>query len=708
MVGTKWESMTDKSSSSITNHGIGPTMQSVTNNSDDDVNKKEQQAVALIKQGQLLKAEALLRGLIATGTVNHTVYGNLAAICGMQGRFDELLVLIKKTLKLNPSNPEAHNNLGILLHNQGKHNAAITSYQKAIQLKPDFSEAHNNLGNSLKKQGDLITAIASYKKAIHFRADFPEAYSNLGIIFQEQGDLMASIASYEKAIQLNINFLDAHYNLGNALKEQGELNAAIASYHTVLRLKPNFPEAYNNLGATHQLQGNLTAAITSYNRALKLKPNYPDALNNLGNTLKEKGEIKAAINSYSKALGIKPDYPEACNNLGIAFKEKGDLTAAIASFNQALRLNPNYPEAHANLGNTLHEQGNLTEASISYKKSLELNPDNPEVHVNYSLTMLLLGDYKNGWEEYTWRTKITSNSSIRLALKSLKLWHGESLKHESKLLLVTEQGLGDILQFMRYALALRCQKLNVSLCAQSRLHPLIQSSGIDSSPLTPEKANQVTEGQWMPLLSVPRQLKVSPSNPIINKPYIKSSTELNKKWKAILSAKPKPTIGINWRGNRNDTSRLSRNIPAHTFSKITGALSGHFLYLQRDAHHSEIEEITFSQKLTPDQLDVLRIVDSDKPGDFLEYAAIISNCDLVITTGSTVAHLAGGIGIPTWVLLPDVPDWRWGLEGETTFWYPSMRLFRQRKRGNWYEVIERVIVALQEQFGKRSMPSQSD
>ncbi len=682
-------------------------MPGVTNNFRDDTIKKEQQAVALVNQGQLAKAETILRELIATGTNNDEVYGNLAAICGMQGRFEEVYSLLKKALQLNPSNSEAHNNLGVILDSQRKPDEAIAYYHKAIELKPHFPEAYNNLGNCHQKRGDIKGAIASYERAIRLKVDFAQAHSNLGNAYQEQGDFTAAIASYKKAIQLNINFTDAHYNLGNALKEKGDLIAAIDSYQTTLRLKPNFPEACNNLGAAYQAQGESTKAIMSYHRALKLRPNYPEVFNNLGNTLKAKGELNASIFSYTRALQLKPDYPEAHNNLGTALKEKGHLIAAIASFNQALKLKPDYPEAHANLGNAFHEKGELTASISSYNKSLNLNPNNPEVQLNYSLTMLLLGDYKNGWEGYKWRTKIRNSSTSLDVLKSCKLWNGESLSHETRLLLVTEQGLGDILQFMRYALALRYQKLNVSLCTNSRLHLLIQSSGIDPCPLTLEQAKQITEFQWIPLLSVPRQLKVSPSNPIINKPYIKSSTELNKKWQAILSTKTKPTIGLNWRGNSNETSRQSRNISTHIFKKVNEKFSGHLLCLQREADLSEIKAVTLNQKIEPHQLDVLRIANSDNPEDFLEYAAIITNCDLVITTGSTVAHLAAGIGIQTWVLLPKIPDWRWGIKGDTTFWYPSMRLFRQRESGNWDEVMERVTEALQKEFGQRLMQSHS-
>ena len=681
------------------------TKHQITNSSINNI-AKEQLAIALIDQAKFAEAEVLLKELISAGTKSPVIYGKLGYLYLLQSKYKKSVPLLKNAIGLNPNASEFHNYLGIALQRQGDLIGAIGSYKRAIQLNSNFSSAYNNLGNALKDQGNLTSAIKFYQRAIQLKPNFCDAHYNLGIAFKDQRDLMSAAVSLKKAIQLNPNDSEAHNILGTALKELGNKKEAIASYNIALNLNPNYPEAQCNLGCAFYEQGDFTAAITAYNRAIQLKPNYPEAYNNLGNTYKRKGDLTAAVTLYRRALQLKPNYPEVHSNLGATLQDQGDLIAAITAYNTAIQLNPDQPDVYSNLGNALKEQGDLNAAIISYKKSLELKPDNPDAQLNYSLTMLLLGDYKNGWEGYKWRNKVRGNQSRPHALPSCTLWNGDPLEDETKLLLVTEQGLGDILQFMRYALVLRCQNLKVSLCAQTRLHPLIQSSGIDPSPLTPEQANQVNKGLWTPLLSVPRLLEVSPSNPIINKPYIKSSTELAKKWRDIFSAKPKPTIGINWRGNRSDTSRQARNIPIHIFRKINEAFTGDLLCLQRDAHQSEIDEVIDDQKMPSHQLDVLRIANSDIPEDFLEYAAIITNCDLVITTGSTLAHLAAGIGIPTWVLLPKIPDWRWGLEGDTTFWYPTMRLFRQREKGDWDEVMERVARALQEHFRDIPTPSQ--
>jgi tetratricopeptide (TPR) repeat protein len=668
-----------------------------------DQTAKEQQAEALINQGKLQEAEVIYRELIAEGTNNYIVYGNLAIICGIQSRHDELITLLKRTIELNPNHPEAHYNLGIGLKRQGNFTAAINSYNTALKLNPNHPEAHNNLGNALTEQGDLEAAIAACNKAIELKPNYPEAHNNLGNALTEQGDLEAAIAACNKAIELKPNYPEAHNNLGNALQGQGNLEAAIASFNTALQLNPNYPQAHYNLGNALTEQGDLEAAIVSFNTALQLNPNYPQALNNLGNTLTKQGDLEAAIASFNTALQLNPSYPEAFNNLGNTLTEQGDLEAAIASCNKAIELKPSYPEAHYNLGNALHGQGHLESAIASFNTALQLKPNYPEAHWNSSLTILLGGDYSNGWKEYEWRFKSEREISRPHALPKCSKWDGRSAKQNHKLLLVSEQGLGDTLQFMRYVIALRNEGILVSLCAQRKLHTLIQSSGIDPSPLTPEQANQVKDGHWIPLLSVPRHLEVSPSNPLITEPYIKTNNELSTKWNSILSVEKNPIVGLNWQGNpkAEKTVLRGRSLRLETFAPIANQTNASLLSLQKGFGSEQLETCSFKHRFVSCQDQI------NDTWDFLDTAAIIANCDLVITSDTSVAHLAGGMGKTTWLLLKKVPEWRWGLEGDTTFWYPSMRLFRQRERGNWDEVMERVAEELQKQFASNPQATQA-
>ena len=480
-----------------------------------------------------------------------------------------------------------------------------------------------------------------------------------------------------------------------ALINQGKLEEAEAIYRELIAAGTRNHAVYGNLAAICGMQGRFGELIELLKKALEIVPNYPEAHNNLGNAHKEQGNLDAAIASYNTALQLKPDYPDAHYNLGNAHKEQGELDAAIASYNTALQLKPNYPDAHYNLGNALQEQGNLDAAIDSYNTALQLKPNYPEAHWNSALTMLLGGDYKNGWVKYEWRHKKEKNTVKPHALPKCIPWGGEpALNQIKQLLLVTEQGIGDTLQFMRYVNALRQQGATVSFCAQPKLHTLIQASAIDPSPLTPKQANQVSEGQWVPLLSVPRHLGVSPGNPVINEPYIKTTDELIAKWADTLEAEQRPIIGINWQGNpkAEKAGLRGRSIKLETFAPIIGGSQISLLSLQKGFGSEQLETCSFKDRFISCQDQV------NDTWDFLETAAIIANCDLVITSDTSVAHLAGGMGKTTWLLLQKVPEWRWGLEGETTFWYPSMRLFRQKERGNWNEVMERVTEALQMEF----------
>ena len=224
---------------------------------------------------------------------------------------------------------------------------------------------------------------------------------------------------------------------------------------------------------------------------------------------------------------------------------------------------------------------------------------------------------------------------------------------------------------------------------------MIKASDIDPNPLTPQEANQVSEGQWIPLLSLPRYLNVSPKNPIINEPYICSSDKLKKKWREILSKVKKPIIGINWQGNPEmEKIYRGRSIPLETFGILLKKNNIKFLSLQKGFGSEQLEQCSFKNKFIGCQSEI------DSIWDFHENAAIIHNCDLIITCDTSIAHLAGGMGKKVWLLLTDIPFWTWGLEKESTFWYPSMKLFRQKERHNWNEVMEKVSNELKIQIWK--------
>ena len=456
----------------------------------------------------------------------------------------------------------------------------------------------------------------------------------------------------------------SHYKLANSCMQQGDLTTAIASYNKAIELKPDLPDAHNNLGNALMQQGDLTAAIYSYKTAIKYKNNFADAYKNLGNALIKQGELAAAINCFNTAIKHKPDFADAYNRLGVAWECQGDLNIAKNSYIKAIIHKPNFPDALFNL----------------------------------STIMLLNGEYQNGWENYEWRSRREKAAGKPHASPNSKLWNGKFHKDNTKILLIAEQGYGDTLQFMRYVIALRQRGIHTSLCAQPKLHSLIQASGIDESPLTPDQANQDTDDQWIPLLSLPKHLEVSPDNPIITEPYIHTTDELKTKWEKILSAEKRPIIGINWQGNplAEQSTLRGRSLVIENFAPIATHTNARLLSLQKGFGSEQLTTCTFKDRFVSCQDQV------NETWDFLETAAIIANCDLIISSDTAIAHLAGGMGKTTWTLLQKIPEWRWGLEDDTTFWYPSMLLFRQNENGNWDEVMQRVARELKAKFSDYS------
>lgn len=554
---------------------------------------KELEAATLFSRGKLKEAEEVYRALIAHGTKSSIVYGNLAVLCGIKGRLNELIMLLKKAIQLNYDFPDAHNNLGVAYRKKGNIDLAIASYKTALQLKPNYPEAYNNLANAMKDKGDLSAAVCFYKKALRLRYDYPEAHNSLGIALQHKGNLNDAISSYKTALLLRPDYVNAHCNLGVALQASGDLDAAVASYKTAL---------YHN-----------------------------------------------------------PDDHAALGNMGVALHEQGDLDAAIATYATLLRLNPNAADTRW----------------------------------HSSLSMLLSGDYTNGWGQYEWRTK-TEIEALKLHALPKCTQNRSKASHSktNQLLLVTEQGLGDTLQFMRYIIELQRHGVLVSLCAQPKLHTLIKESGIDADPMTPAQANEIRKGFWMPLMSLPRYLEVSPSNPIITEPYIKSTEALMAKWRSILSEEQRPIVGINWQGNPETEKTLlrGRSLSLKAFEPIVRSGRISLLSLQKGVGSEQLRVSSLRDHFVRCQEEI------DQTWDFLETAAIIANCDLIISSDTCVAHLAGGMGKPIWLLLQKIPDWRWGLVGDTTFWYSSMRIFRQKERGDWQEVMERVAQELPRHF----------
>jgi tetratricopeptide (TPR) repeat protein len=383
------------------------------------------------------------------------------------GRLQAAEQIYRKILAVEPNQCDAWHLLGVINAQTGNHQRAVEYIYRALAVKPDWADAQANLGNALREQGKLDEAVPFLQRALQLKPDFAEAHSNLGNALREQGKLDEATACYRRALELKPDFAEAHNNLGTAFNDQRKLDEAVACYRRALQLKPDFAEAHNNLGIVLNEQGKLDQAVACYRRALQLKPGYAEAHNNLGIVLNAQGKLDEAVACYRRALELKPDFAGAQYNLGNALKDQGKLDGAVACYRRALQLKSDYAEAHINLGVALKNQGKLDDALACYRRALELQPDFADAHWNQSLLSLLTGDFERGWAEYQWRWK-TKQSQRRDF--SQALWDGQPLEGRT-ILLHAEQGLGDAIQFVRYAplvkragarVLVECQKVATS------------------------------------------------------------------------------------------------------------------------------------------------------------------------------------------------------------------------------------------------------
>ena len=619
-----------------------------------DAFNQEQEALEFIKEGKLEDAEEIYKQLIKLGTKNHKIYGNLAALYGMKGDKNEMYKLLRKAIEIEPNFPEAHNNLGTFYSDQCDYDQAIEFYLTSLKINPKYAEAYNNLGTAQKGKGNADEAMTSFKNAIKLKPDYPEPYFNLADIYKRNKEFEIAKELYIKAI----------------------------------KIRPNFVDAYNNIGLIYHESGNYTEAINYFKKALTIDNLYLSSLINLSLSLKELRDFDSAITICKKAIDINKNQPDIYYNMGKILQAKGDLYDSAEAFRIAIKLRPSHVESYYNLALLNSELGEIVLAIKLYKEAIKINPEFYDAVWNLSLLELLVGDYSSGWESYKYRWKKNKPPILHGGI-SINEFSGEDIFDAKNLLIIAEQGLGDTLQYMRYIPYLINKGINISFCAQESLHKLIKESNIHHSPIKPKESNLITSGEFIPLLSLPKYLGIKQDNVIIYEPYIKSSTELTEKWKKIISKREKPIIGINWQGNpKMENTYKGRSLPLEVFGEILKSNSVELLSLQKGYGFEQLETCSFKDNFVECQQHI------NETWDFLETASIINNCDLIITCDTAMAHLAGGMGKPVWLLLKDIPFWTWGMQGEKTFWYPSMKLFRQNRRYDWEELIKRVSLDL--------------
>ncbi len=579
------------------------------------------------------------------------------------GQLREAETLLRATSRQQGDHPQIRMALAMVLQQAGRVDEAVEELHGALRLQPNNAEPCVNLGILLAGQGKLESAIDYLNRAISLRPDMAEAHYNLANAFKLSGDSSQAVMAYQKALAIRPDFAPAWNNLGNLLAGQNQFQQADAALREAIRLRPDHAEAHNNLGLTLKAQSRFDEATAEFGRAVELRPNYAEAWNNLALLLHRRGDYQAALMAAQKAI--------------------------------AIGLKSDSAEAYANLGNVLKDQGDLDGAIAACERAIALRPDDPHMKWNLALSLLLKGDYERGWRAYESRWK-TSDYAERTFRFDQPRWDGTPLNGQT-ILVRFEQGFGDMIQFVRFIPRIAGQGGKVVALGPPALRRMLdRQCGIGQYVCFDEALPPFD--CYTLLLSLPGLFHISLAETSNQNPYLKIDPELVEQWRNRLGpAEQSLRIGLVWAGNPNYRNDQNRSVPLRAISKHLAIPGVRYFSLQKDANPADIA--TDAQNLQ--MLDLTAQI-----GDFADTAALISNLDLVIACDTSVAHLAGAIGKPVWILLPYAPDWRWMLHRSDSSWYPTAKLFRQATPGDWNAPLKEVASQLSELARQRNINSQ--
>ena len=531
---------------------------------------------------------------------------------------------------------------------------------------------------ALHQQGRLDEAEKLYTRVLKAQRDNFDALHLLGMLNHQRGKAGEAYRLITAALKSQPRSPDALSNLALVLHTLKRDTEALAALDNALALAPGHPDALNNRGTLLLDLKRPAEAIAAFDALLATQPRHVQALVNRGNARAALDEPGGALADYDAALAAVPGHPLALYNRGNALRALGRLSDALAAYDNALKSAPGHVNAWLNRGITLAGLNRYQDALASYGKAQAIQPDNAEAHFNAALSHLTLGDYPRGLAAYEWRWK-RAGVAVRKDIRKPP-WLGETPLAGKTILLHPEQGLGDTVMFARYAPLLARSGARVVLEVQPELKELLSGlEGVVSvvargEPLPPFDLH-------CPLASLPLACKTDLASIPADIPYLLASGERIEKWRPRLDALPAPRIALAWSGRATHVNDNNRSISLAQLEPLLNLPNVSFISIQRELRPADAEMLTRETR-------ILHL--GGELADFADTAAVLALADLVICVDTSVAHVAGALGRPAYVLLPFQPDWRWTLDRETSPWYPAMRLFRQKAIGDWASVIARV------------------
>ena len=543
---------------------------------------------------------------------------------------------------------------------------------------------------ALHRQGRLTEAERIYAAILAVDPGRSDALHLLGLVNYQQGRLPEALRLMAAALKADPRSPDIHSNYGLAL-DAGKLHQqALASFERALALKGDHVQALNNRGLTLAALGRGAEALASWDAALAADPNHVEALHSRGNALYRLKRLEAALADYDRVLALRPDNVDVLNNRGGAFAELGRLEAAYESYDRAHAVDPGLPEILINKGHVCADRHQFDEALSCYAAAAALPTLRPEAEFCASLVRLRLGQFAQGWRDYEWRWRQAHWAPQRRDFVA-PLWLGQVPLAGRTILLHAEQGFGDTLQFVRYAALVAALGATVLLEVQAPLKSLLSgSAGV---------AQVFARGEPLPrfdlhcpLMSLPLAFGTALDTIPADVPYVFASADRVAQWRARLGEPGPLRVGVVWAGSAVHKNNHNRSIAFERFRALLTAPDVAFVSLQQELGAAEAASLDQHANVIPL---------GGELRDFADTAAVVSLLDVVVSADTAMVHLAGALGRPVWALLPFSPDFRWLLDRRDSPWYPTARLFRQPRFGDWESVLAHAKEELEALYAPR-------
>jgi tetratricopeptide (TPR) repeat protein len=643
------------------------------------------------------------------------------------GRLDEAVAALEANGGVALKNPVGRNILGDIRLKQGRPRDAVKDFDAALKMAPAFPEAHANRGVALQEMGRLNEALAAEERALSYRPEYATAHFNRGNILDALGRHDDAVAAFGRALRIQPAFAEALLNRGHALIAKGELLPALKDFRRVLELRPDSAAAHLGVAAIQSDLRQFDIALAAVDVALGLDPDNLTARRMRAKVLLAADRHEEALATADALLTLYPHEARAHMHRAQALEKLRRFDEALAAADEAVRLDPKDHEAHtaralvlsqlgrfedqwqaldtaARLGASsyfflhgraiaLTDIGDFENAIAAYDRAIKKDPLNPIGHYHRSFVNLTLGNYAEGWPGHEWRLKTTEFSHPEL-LRLAPQWSGEDLTGK-KILLYYEQGHGDTIQIVRFAPLIVQRGAKVTLLVYEALRRLIADS-LPDVDVTGSLGMRSGFDFQAPLMSLPSVLHTTEATIPRDVPYIATDPQRVEKWRRRLGAEGF-RVGITWQGNTKYPRDRHRSIPLRQFAPLAAVPGVRLISLQSFRGLDQLAALPEGMKVETLGEEIV-----DNPDGFRDVAAVMANLDLMIMSDSAPPHLAGALGRPVWVALGLRPDWRWQRDRTDSPWYPTMRLFRQKKPGDWEGVFAEIAAALRTEVAGRS------